>query len=188
MKDVVILADVARIALENFSMDENQRLPRPAIDSINMSIDCNMHKGNTSLYIFFKGGEHVVCMCITFQVTVSIIFVYSISLSSALHPEGNIFFWQTTLWVIESVDWRPWISDVLHSDPCSVRRSLDLTPPILSQPSRHQLKVSLLQVCPTNNQEITNAHMKQLITVWTVRNHGLVGFTNANIQTWMLQL
>eukprot|EP00434_Breviolum_minutum_P027067 symbB.v1.2.023937.t1/scaffold2134.1/size120077/3 len=27
-KDVVILADVARIALENFSMDENQRLPR----------------------------------------------------------------------------------------------------------------------------------------------------------------
>lgn len=53
MKDVVILADVARIALENFSMDENQRLPRPAIDSINMSIDCNMHKGNTSLYIVF---------------------------------------------------------------------------------------------------------------------------------------
>jgi len=81
MKDVVILADVARIALENFSMDENQRLQRLAIDSINISIDCNMHKGNTSLYstYFFKGqGEHVVCMCITFQVTFSIIFVHSI--------------------------------------------------------------------------------------------------------------
>ena len=53
MKDVVILADVARIALENFSMDENQRLPRLDMDSINISIDCNMHKRNTSFYMLF---------------------------------------------------------------------------------------------------------------------------------------
>ena len=86
------------------------------------------------------------------QVTFSIIFVYSISLSLALYLEKNNFSWQTTLWVIESVDWRPWISDVAHSDPCSVRRSFDLTPPILWQPSRHQLKVPLLQVCPTNKR------------------------------------
>ena len=59
----MILADVARIALENFSMDENQRLPRPAIDSINMSIDCNMHKGNTSLYFFFKEVS-MWCACV----------------------------------------------------------------------------------------------------------------------------
>ena len=37
----------------------------------------------------------------------------------------------------------------VHFDP-SVRRSFDLTTPILSQPSRHQLKVPLLQVGPTN--------------------------------------
>ena len=62
MKDVVILADVARIALENFSMDENHRLSRLAIDSINISVDCN--KRNTYLYNFFEDNVSMWCACV----------------------------------------------------------------------------------------------------------------------------
>lgn len=82
MKDVVILADVARIALENFSMDENQRLPRLAMDSINISMDCNMHKGRTSrLYMCFLRtrwacGVHVCNLQVTCSTFLSIQLPY----------------------------------------------------------------------------------------------------------------